>query len=389
MFEITGAFRDKSPYPGLNLFTVLQTLAIAATMAYFITWLWKKKYHPMLVLTLVGYVGLVSLYPFYGISLWKDTPFSLAVFWYSFFLYRLAIKDKEELSAGELIRLGVLSLLVIFLRNNGLYICIFSSLVILLASIGKKKHLLKLTSVLLIVLVGSILIQGPYYRYKGYNYDSKRESYGIPLQQVAYMVAMEGNVLPEDVEVLSQILPMERWVELYNPTVADSIKFAEDFNLEYFENNSEAFRKTYLNMVKNNKMMAVKAYLLATIGFWNIKEESGVAYICNFHFGNAEYFMSDYFDYYFDISFQRMVEPDHYMSCAIPFWILLFVMAACLQEKKYRQLMVLAPTLGVWITIMVATPIGYSFRYIYSLFLCFPLYFLILEGLFAPKESID
>lgn len=389
VFQCTGAFSDKGVYPGLKFFTVAQTVLIALVMAGFIAWNYKKGFHKMFVALLFFYVALNSLYPFYGISLWKDTLFSVVVFLYSFFLYQLMDKNTEDCSFGCLTVYIVLSLLVIFLRNNGIYIFVFTAIVAVVINLKKKKLLVKLGSASALIGIFALIIQGPVYDAKGFNIDTARESLGIPLQQVAYIVCTDGEVEEGDMQVLEEIMPIENWYALYDPIVVDTIKFDPSFNNGYLEEHSADFVRVYLNMIKNNPVKAVKAYLLATIGFWNIKEGSSVAYICNFHFGNAEYFMSDYFDYYFDFSFQDMVEPRHYLSAAVPVWLMLFTLICCLAQKKYRELLAVIPTCGVWVTIMLATPIAYSFRYIYSLFLCIPLYCLIIIQTLGSKKPLE
>ena len=179
-------------------------------------------------------------------------------------------------------------------------------------------------------------------------------------------------------ELLNEIMPLEEWKAKYDPVVADTIKFTPGFNKTIFEEKSDAFLKEYLHLVAKNPVKALKAYLLATLGFWDISESSPTAYISNFHFGNADYFMSDYFDYYFHFSFAKVVEPKKYISGAIMVWLLLFTLFECLSKKNYKGLIPLVPTLGIWMTIMLATPIANSFRYVYALFLCIPLYLLTL-----------
>ena len=126
-----------------------------------------------------------------------------------------------------------------------------------------------------------------------------------------------------------------------------------------------------------NPVKAVKAYLLETMGFWNVFESSSTAYICNFHFGNVEYFMSDYFEYHFGISFRNLVEPKNYISSAVFVWMMLATVCVCLAKRYYVGILPVLPTAGLWLSIMVATPVAFSFRYVYAVFLCVPLYLMI------------
>lgn len=387
VFSITGAFSGKGEYPGLKFFTVLQTVLMAAAMSAFITWCYRKGFHRVFVGILVFVTALCPLYPFYGISLWKDTLFSIVVFTFSVFLYHLFDGKKEDVSLPELTVYGILLFLLIFLRNNGIYIAAFCTVMMVAFSIRMcKKMSVKLGSLSLVILIISAIIQGPVFDSCGYNIDKAGESFGIPIQQTAYILATDGKVSDKDAEVLGKIMPYENWKLLYDPIVADTIKFDSSFDRNYFEENGEEFFKTYLHLVMENPVKAVKGHMLSTMGFWDIRESSAIAYICNFHFGNAEYFMSDYFDYYMDFSFKEMVEPRKYLSSALFVWLLLFTVMICLSRHHYRGLISLLPTLGVWLTVMVATPVSFSFRYVYSLFLCVPLYLITAIRAFEAEK---
>lgn len=379
MFRVTGAFSGAGEYGGLKLFTVVQAVLLALTLAGFVTWCYKKGLHKSFVALCLLLFGVFPLYPFYGIALWKDTLFSLVVFIFSVFLYHAFAEGQGELSWKQLFLYGLLSVLIIFLRNNGIYIAVFYAVIIALIAfcLKWKRTAFKIGGLSAAIIIIAAVIQGPVYDNLGYNVDRSRESLGIPLQQVAYIVTTDGVVSEEDMEMLSAIMPLENWKALYCPEVVDTIKFDPSFDKEYLEEHTGEFIKTYLHMVSQNPVKAGKAYLLAAMGFWNVFESSSTAYVCNFHFGNVEYFMSDYFDYYFNISFQNLVEPKHYISSAVWVWLMLGTIFLCLAKRNYKGLIAVMPTLGLWLSIMVATPVAFSFRYVYALFLCVPLYLII------------
>lgn len=383
VFTITGAFKDKGDYPGLKLMTVMQTLLLASGLSGFMAYLYRKGLKRRLLLIISILFISFPLYPFYGISLWKDTIFSLCVFIFSIFIYDLFVQkdvvEKDSIKILELLGFTIGTLLIIFLRNNGKYVAFFYLAVILITLVIKRKKqlLIRFLLVSIIIVVFSEVIQGPLYNKYNLNLDTKKESMGIPIQQVAYVIANGGYISEKDLERLNEIMPIENWIALYNPVITDTIKFDPSFNDEYFEINSKKFMRIYRNIVFSNPVMALKAYMLQTMGFWDVTKSASTAYICNFHFGNAEYFMSDYFAYYLKYSFSELVEPKHYISSAIFVWIMLFTIFLCMKRRNINGILTILPTLGIWITIMLAVPVAFSFRYVYALFLCLPLYILI------------
>lgn len=379
MFRVTGAFTGAGEYGGLKLFTVVQTVLMAMALSGFAAWCYRKGLHKNFTVLCLLIFGLLPLYPFYGISLWKDTLFSLVVFIFSVFLYHVFGEGGEDISWLHLTLYGLLSILIIFLRNNGIYIAVFYSVIISITAFGMKwtRTALKVGGLSAAIIIIAAIIQGPVYDSQGYNFDRARESLGIPLQQVAYIVSTDGVISEEDMEVIGAIMPLESWKALYCPEVVDTIKFDPGFNGEYLENHTGEFMKTYLHLIGRNPVKAGKAYLLATMGFWDVFESSSTAYVCNFHFGNAEYFMSDYFDYYLNISFRNLVEPKNYISAAVWVWMMLATIFICLAKRNYKGLIAVMPALGLWLSIMIATPVAFSFRYVYALFLSVPLYLII------------
>ena len=378
VFLVTGYFNGNGEYPGLKFFTVFQMLLIALIMAYFISRCVRRGLHRAFVVLLIIYTAICPLYPFYGISLWKDTIFSIAMFAFSLFLFATVAGD-EDMKTVDYVWYGVLLLLVIFLRNNGLYIAAFTALITIL--ILRKQFRAKaqrLGIISLAVIIASIIIQGPVYDSLGFNSIKKGESLGIPIQQTAYIIASGGVIEDEAYEVLDEIMPMYNWITLYDPVVADTIKFDPSFNRTYFNMRTGDFIKAYLTLIKDNPIPALKGYMLATMGFWDATKSSSIAYICNTHFGNATFFMTDYFEYYLGWSFKKLVEPKHYLSSGLMVWFMLLTLVAALSKRRYRLVIPILPTIGLWLTLMIATPVSFSFRYVYSLFLCIPLYILII-----------
>lgn len=388
MFWITGGLRGEGEYDGLNLFTVSQALVLALVLAAFVYYCYRIGVHKSFVYILVFLFALFPLYPFYGVSLWKDTLFSIALFVLCLYLYHVFSKKPEDISKTQLLIYGILSVLVMFLRNNGIYIALFYSLVIVLMCLKNRRRIAKkIGLVSLIVVAVSWMIQGPVFDKCGYNIDKTVESLGVPIQQTAYILATDGNVSGDELEFLNEIMPLENWEALYNPVVVDTIKFDPSFNRDYFQENMDEFIKVYAGLVMKNPVKAVKAYFLETMGFWNVFESSSTAYICNVHFGNAPYFQSDYFDYLFGISFRNLVEPKNYISAAIFIWIMLATICICLAKRYYAGIIPLLPTLGLWLSIMVATPVAFSFRYVYAVFLCVPLYLMICVKAVKNKQE--
>ena len=378
MFKVAGGSFEPGDYGAMYMFTVVQTLAMILLLTFFVNWLYRRglKNKACVIITLI--FSLYSLYPFYSVSLWKDTVFGMIIFGYSWFLFCLneSIKEKEDISRGYLIGYIIFTVCVIFFRNNGIYVAIITSIIATLTMLKIKKAFKKVVISSIAAIAVCFIIQHPVFDALGYNVDSKVESLSIPIQQTAYILCTDGKVSDENLEVINNIMPLELWYETYDPSVVDYIKFDSSFNRDWFNDHMGTFMKTYLELCLANPAKAVKGYLLATMGYWDIFKSSSSAYICPQSIAWTGIFQGDYFGYYTDINFQEFVMPRHYASAAVFAWMAIFVFFSLLANRRFKDVLPLIPALAVWFTIMLAAPLAFSFRYLFAVFLCVPICFL-------------
>ncbi len=380
MFKVAGGSFDPGDYGAMYMFTVVQSLAMILLLTFFVNWLYRRGLKKVICVVLTLIFALFPLYPFYSISLWKDTVFGMIIFGYSWFLFCFneTIKEKEEVSKGYLLGYIILTICVIFFRNNGIYVAILTSIITAIDIFKYKKVAGKIIVSSVVTIAICLIIQHPVFDALGYNVDSKVESLSIPLQQTAFILCTDGKVTEKSLEVLDSIMPIGQWYETYDPSVVDYIKFDPAFNRDWFNENTGAFMKTYIRLCLDNPVKAVKAYLLATMGYWDIFKSSSSAYICPKSIAWTGIFQGDYFGYYTGMSFQELVMPKHYISAAIFAWLAIFVLFSLLANKRADDVLPLIPALAVWLTIMIAVPLAFSFRYVFAVFLCVPIYLLCL-----------
>lgn len=410
-----GLIFDQGNYGGLKLMTVLQCAAVAGTAASFVTWLRGRGVRRWVRVLLTVIVAVMPIFPYYGISLWKETWFGLALFCYTWMWYAL----RGEIKGAKNTSVYVMSTTwIIFGRNNGLYVVLFVMIVSIIVMyrrlkqlkadktdassndsvvyIELKNGLKRFTIVNITIILVSLFIQGPVYKIAGIRSSSPAESLGIPLQQTAYMISMGAmdnavdGTLIEDIDsavkgslsmsdkeydTITSIMPLTGWINLYNPVVVDSIKFGDFFDREYFNSHPGEFLKAYAGLAIKNPGQAIKGHLLSTIGFWDAYKSSSSAYICTVHTVQAEYFMSDYFNLKTDKYLSDIVGPRWYISGGALVWIMLgLFMISIAIKKSDMSVCVFLPGIGLWLTYLLATPLSFSFRYLFGLLLCMPLY---------------
>ena len=366
----------------LGLFLAAQMMGMGATIIYFGIWMNKHNVRKGTLNICLVYLICFPLIPLNAISIWKDTPFAIAVLLYALssidlFVDKNALRENYKL----LIRHCVCILGVTFTRNNGIYIVIASTLLYIIFLNGdyiNKTYKKLVFSFSVIGIIITLLIQGPVYSLMGISKSEVEESLGIPIQQIARVVALDGNINPKQKEQINKIVPIDEIKEEYRPCIVDPIKWNEKFDGEYLEEHKLEFINLWGALMVQNFDIYVEAYMLATAGFWCINVASPDAYIQNYVWPNGYgVTQHDYFEDFFGISFQNLVNPKKYISSAWFFWIFIISMALSIKRGGMKVICLYAPILFIWVTIMIATPLAISMRYIFGMVFGLPLAFVL------------
>ena len=372
----------------IELFTIFQILIMASVLSYSIYWLYKKGISIKYIVLITAFFGLFKLIPIYAISIWKDTPFCIAIFAFTLFIAETVYQDGKNLEKVKSNLIYILLLILLcFLRNNGIYIAVATTLVMMIVyrkSIFKNLKIFSVTSIISIILI--YIIQGPIYKH--FNLNGKIvESLGVPIQQLCYVVTQEnGNITQDQLKFINEICPIDRIKETYNPCLLDTVKWNGSFNNQYLDENKIQFFKVWGKVLLQNPISYVKAYLLNTIGFWDVNKATFDAYINPQMWQNTdkiqidqdnEIKQTDYIEKISGHSIRNIVTPSIAISSALFLFINLFSMIITIYKRKYKNILIYLPALLTWATIMIAVPLAFSLRYVYILVLILPLSFLI------------
>ncbi len=367
---------------GIELFSIFQVLIMAITFAYFVYWLYKKKISNKYLVITTLFFGFCRLVPLYAVSLWKDTPFCIALFCYILFIAETICQDGKNLEKIRNVIIYILLLiLVAFLRSNGIYIAVCTTFILLLIykrSIIKTLKKFAISSIITIMLIW--VIQGPVYKQYGLSTEFV-ENLGVPVQQICYVVAKDGNITEEQKAFINQLCPIDVIKENYTPCIVDSIKWNPNFSNNFLENNKGEFFKVWFQVFLQNPMSYIKAYLINTIGFWNVNQATKDAYINPTMWPDVaeglKIEQNDYIERITGVSIRKVLEPTSAVSSAVYLFMLLLSALVVIYKKQYKKLVIYLPGFLTWLTIMIAVPLAFSLRYVYILVLMIPFYFII------------
>ena len=370
---VAGWF-GKGKNAALFIMTLYQTAIMAGSMAYFVTWLHKKQFRQMLFM-------LFPLYPLNAISLWKDNLFSSFLFVFTLIYIDFCLDFERAFHPKALIAYFVFALLVAFSRNNGIYIVLASTLIMVLVVWRKRCGAVLFSLVSVIVFSATLIVQGPVYASMGLS-GKFYENIGIPLQQVARTIVLEGDELNRDErDFYYNILPKKAWKASYRPLIVDSIKWNKQFNSSQIDDHKLDFFVNYAKLGLKHPERYLEAALMTSCGFWSPTVGNGINLCCY----QASFWPTYKRDDAKQIDFiERIAGFPLRDKLAVPLfpsnawftWALLVSIAICLGVGNRRVALGLLPLAMLFVTLLVATPIAYSLRYCFVLVIAVPLFIL-------------
>lgn len=353
-----------------------QMLAVGAEVLLFIYWMLKRNVNRVLRIAISCFFVFFNLIPMYAVSVWKDTPFCMAVLLWEVFTVDLYLESREGKIGRSTMTGFLLGLfLTAFTRNNGIYVCAFTVFIMLFAVRGQKKA--KILSCLAVAIC--FVIQGPGYRLTGIDQTEPVENFAIPLQQVGAVMAYDGDMTEEQKAAIDRIFSGKSEEAAYAPALADNLKWYSPFDSKYFDSHIEEFLKLWAELLVQNPKLYIDAYLYETLGFWDIIETCGPAYAQDSVWPNI-YGVEErnLLEENTGISLKEFFNPyKHLLSNALFFWIQLLSMFMIAKRFGWGTSFLFAADIGVWLTVMVATPIAFSLRYVAPLMFNLPFVLLI------------
>lgn len=372
------------------LYSISQVVAVSLLTSGLIVWFWEKPVHRWIKLLFLVYYAIEPLFAMYAIAMLKDTLFSLLLTVLMVLTYELLHHDVWFQSKWFWVSFASVLLGIIFLRNNGSYLVI-PFLVVLFVVL--KKFRKKIAMVSAVTVLGIIISTFPVKVVGAENLF--QEKAGIPLQQIAAVVANNGDYSREQADFINQLMPLDEIKSRYNPSSVDSIKWNHElFDREYLNEHKKEFLITWVKMLPANFSIYVKAYLQQTFYFWAPLQKGRV---------QCFYSIETYADNSWLIDFAEengihdeplIPEPfvhklkgyykmaGLFLREGVLFWLMMgSALLMVLKRGDRKELLPYLPGIFLWLTIMISTPVSSSIRYVFAYVYSLPFYigFLLLK----------
>ena len=253
------------------IYSILQIIVVSVLYTWIVVWFSKKAAPNCVKYIIIIYFLAEPLLAMYAISMLKDTLFSLFLLIFMMLIYDVLIENKKICGVRSWLSFMIAIAGILCLRNNGSYILFPVLFILLLCCKGRRCSILWLllfSGVVYGLGKGATMYFGAEQLFQ--------EMVGVPLQQMAAVVASGGNVTPKQADFLNNLMPLNEMEARYNPATVDVIKWNHElFNGEFLESHKKEFLITWMQMLPENFAIYVKAYLQQTFWFWAPRQEGG------------------------------------------------------------------------------------------------------------------
>lgn len=376
-YEI-GYFISGNVNFSVGLISLTQILVMSSIFAYSISFLAKRNVNKYLLIATLLFYALVPMFGFYSITMWKDIMFGCMVLLLVLELIKL-LEKKDDITFRNSYSFIIVSILTVFFRNNAIYMYFILAIVTLIIF---RKKIKVVGPMLIIVFAVFFVIKGPVYNYFDIRTSKSSEYIAIPLQQIGRMAYKGVEFTEEEEKLINKLIPLKTLKKSYNAEIVDSIKFNDEYNLEAFEENKLEYLKLWISLCVKHFDIATEAYLTSTLGYYypNVDYWVTTAKIDDNDIGvYTSSFIPDSIRSEFSKLGTRTLPIIGNTWCiALAFWLILI--AGYIAVKRYKSkkvLYVYVTVFGIWLTMMVATPVFAEFRYIFSAFTCLPLLLIV------------
>ena len=366
---------------GIALFAMLQMIFCAITLSFVIYYMGKKNINSIIKIITFLCFAFVPFVPQFSIAVWKDVPFAMFMVWFLIGIIEMITNEENFFGKKRYLLLFILvTLCVMFFRNNGIYIVL---LTLPFAILWRRKYWKQILMIFVIPIVFYYIITGPVFTKLNITKSASKEMLSIPMQQMARIVKYKGYELSEeDKNVIGQYINTNTAAENYNPTISDPIK--NEFNDGTFNQDKLNLIKLYIKLAIKYPGETLEALVGNTYGYYypevvTYPVATGV-YKSPFE---AEQFMKleetpiveiPILDSMINAIYEKQIPIVSLIAnIGFVFWIVLGLVFYNIYQKRYKYLLMFIPV-GILYLTCLASPVSGELRYIYSMFVSLPLF---------------
>ncbi|MBP3604486.1 MAG: hypothetical protein J6J79_10110 [Lachnospiraceae bacterium] len=376
----------------ISVYTLFQMCFMAGVVSYFIKMLAAYRIRILVRVIVTLFYALVPYHAVYSVTIWKDILFAGAVLLFGCSLLRLS----KKIAVSDCLIFGLSGIMVCLFRSNGWYGFV---LCVPFLFFHFRKKAKAMFPVLLTILATAIVVKYPIMNRAGVVQPDFIESLSIPTQQIAHVICNDRELTEEQLDLLEKVIEVEHVKELYVPTISDNMKeLVRAGNQDYLVQHKGDFLKLWIELGCKYPWDYLEAYVNQTYGFFYpdsfylVAEAEGVSG-SRLGVSHTPLIRGPLVVKVKEISIKLgSMVPIYSLlwSMGVVFWTLLFCIGCVLVRNEKAKLIYYLPSLALYLTVMIATPVATEFRYVYFMIFSLPFYLLavVLQEPDTVKEKL-
>lgn len=259
---------------GIAVYTMMQMMVVAGCFTYMFYFL--KKYQVPKIwrgITFV-WVSIFPVIPMYAVCSTKDVYFTAGLLVVCLLLLEYELDHEIFVEKSYQIAFILASMVVMLLRNNGVYAYIALFIMNFLKYLwgkykkndeGKRRRILLL--LMMIAYIGYVLITNLLILVlQADNENKEQQILTVPVQQIARVYSYNPEEFSEVEKLILYEVLSEEALQTYDPNISDILK--SQFQGEVYSANPKKYQELWLQIGIRNPMTYLNAWLLTSYGFW-------------------------------------------------------------------------------------------------------------------------
>lgn len=383
---------------GMCFYSVFQMLCMSAAFAYMFVYMRKRRIAPIISYISLAVFMFLPTNAIMAISATKDVIYS------AFFMLSVAclckIAENPEIlkNVGFLVCFSSISFGQIIFRSQGIYIYIFTAVVLLVAFRRYLKQIILSTAAVLIVFAvwhGPISTALHAVKTEG---RSIQEMMSVPCVQLSRAAVTNADELSdEELRLIEEYIP-DYDAYYVTPAISDLLK--RTFNSKKFTENPAEFIKLWISVGLKSPQAYIDSWAKLSVGLWypDMNYRDSGAYHPYWEYENTPMYWEeegytvierktpDFMKWLDDFctkltynnSYNKIPVFSLFFSSGLPFWLLIIYGAYFIYLKKYRYLVPALVIFALWGTTLLGPVVLY--RYIYPMAVSIPIMFATLAA---------
>lgn len=319
-------------------------LVICATALSFMMKRLKKYLSSRAYTVMLAYMCFYPFFGTYAFSFCKDNLYVAALAVFYTLLSDMVLSDRE-MSKTDTAGLFAISILIPFLKSQGIIIVSLSLLMVsLMNRLNRKKLLL---TVLVSFFLFSVIFSRVLMPTLKISPVGRQEALAIPFQQTALLFKDHPeSISKEEYDAVNAILPADELAELYNRELADEVKF--EFNQKATAQEIREYLRVWFKGFFKHPLVYIRAWAGLTDGYYYMAYDwanTDLYHELDVHGAYWPEWVSTFHLETEDPIFEKiyaMPVLGQSLKCCIFCWISIFSMAYLIYSRQCRRVLLMA-----------------------------------------------